>query len=102
MRGRRRRSVRSALLRCGARTTFLPEASFRCYRAVQGLLFEDLDLDEGEVRQVAEAIDLNVPAPIITLALISRLQSRDHEAFSNRLLAALRHEFGGHQFAARD
>ncbi len=59
--------------------------------------------DSGEGRwTVAEAIDLDVPAPIITLALLSRLQSRDQDAFSNRLLAALRHEFGGHGFASND
>ena len=59
--------------------------------------------DSGEGRwTVAEAIDLDVPAPIITLSLLSRLQSRDQDAFSNRLLAALRHEFGGHGFASND
>ena len=59
--------------------------------------------DSGEGRwTVAEAIDLDVPAPIITLSLLSRLNSRDQNAFSNRLLAALRHEFGGHGFASDD
>ena len=59
--------------------------------------------DSGEGRwTVAEAIDLDVPAPIITLSLLSRLQSRDQDAFSSRLLAALRHEFGGHGFASND
>ncbi len=53
--------------------------------------------DSGEGRwAVAEAIELNVPAPVITLALLQRLRSRDHESFSDRLLAALRNEFGGH------
>ena len=45
---------------------------------------------------VAEAIDLDVAAPVITLALISRLQSRDPDSFSNRMLSAMRREFGGH------
>ncbi len=59
--------------------------------------------DSGEGRwTVAEAIDLDVPAPVITLALLSRLQSRDGDAFSSRLLAALRHEFGGHGFSPGD
>jgi 6-phosphogluconate dehydrogenase len=53
--------------------------------------------DSGEGRwTVQEAIDLDVPAPIITQALIERLRSRDGEAFADRLLAALRNEFGGH------
>ncbi len=53
--------------------------------------------DSGEGRwTVAEAIDLNTPAPVITLALLERLRSRDAESFSDRLLAAMRHQFGGH------
>jgi 6-phosphogluconate dehydrogenase len=53
--------------------------------------------DSGEGRwTVAEAIDLDVPAPVITLALLQRLRSRDAESFADRLLAALRNEFGGH------
>jgi 6-phosphogluconate dehydrogenase len=53
--------------------------------------------DSGEGRwTVAEAIDLDVPAPVITLALIQRLRSRDEESWGDRLLAAMRREFGGH------
>jgi 6-phosphogluconate dehydrogenase len=53
--------------------------------------------DSGEGRwTVAEAIDLDVPAPVITLSLIQRLRSRDTESFGDRLLAAMRREFGGH------
>lgn len=53
--------------------------------------------DSGEGRwTVFEAIDLDVPAPVITLSLIARLRSRDVESFSDKLLAALRHQFGGH------
>ena len=53
--------------------------------------------DSGEGRwTVAEAIDLDVAAPVITLALLQRLQSRDPESFSNKLLSALRNQFGGH------
>ena len=53
--------------------------------------------DSGEGRwTVAEAIDLDVPAPVITLSLIERLSSRDANSFSRRLLAAMRHQFGGH------
>ena len=53
--------------------------------------------DSGEGRwTVAEAIDLNVPAPVITQALIERLRSRDDDSFADKLLAAMRNEFGGH------
>jgi 6-phosphogluconate dehydrogenase len=53
--------------------------------------------DSGEGRwTAAEAIDLDVPAPIMTLSLIARLRSRSSEAFADRLLAAMRNEFGGH------
>jgi 6-phosphogluconate dehydrogenase len=53
--------------------------------------------DSGEGRwTVAEAIDLDVPAPVITLSLLTRLRSRDEESFADRMLAALRNEFGGH------
>jgi 6-phosphogluconate dehydrogenase len=53
--------------------------------------------DSGEGRwTVAEAIDLDVPAPVISLALIARLRSRSEEAFADRLLAAMRNQFGGH------
>jgi 6-phosphogluconate dehydrogenase len=53
--------------------------------------------DSGEGRRtVAEAIALNVPAPVITAALIERLRSRDSDSFSDKLLAAMRNQFGGH------
>jgi 6-phosphogluconate dehydrogenase len=37
-----------------------------------------------------------VPAPVMTLALIQRLRSRDENAWADRLLAAMRQAFGGH------
>ena len=53
--------------------------------------------DSGEGRwTVAEAIDHDIPAPIITLALQMRFVSRDDENYSARLLAAMRNQFGGH------
>jgi 6-phosphogluconate dehydrogenase len=53
--------------------------------------------DSGEGRwTVAEAIDLDVPAPVITHSLIARLRSRDAESYADRMLAALRNQFGGH------
>lgn len=54
-------------------------------------------VDSGEGRwTVAEAIDLDVPAPIITASLIERLRSRDSDSFADKMLAAMRNEFGGH------
>jgi 6-phosphogluconate dehydrogenase len=54
--------------------------------------------DSGEGRwTVFEAIDHDVPAPVITLSLIQRFRSRrDPDSFTDRVLAALRNEFGGH------
>ena len=53
--------------------------------------------DSGEGRWTAqEAVDLAVPAPVITLSLQARFRSRQAEPFGARLLAALRHRFGGH------
>ena len=68
-------------------------------------LAEDADLsaiqgwvaDSGEGRwTVAEAIDLDVPAPVITLSLLMRLASRQDESYAAKLLAAMRNQFGGH------
>ncbi len=53
--------------------------------------------DSGEGRwTVFESIDLDVPAPVITLSLQMRFASRDEENFTARMLAALRNQFGGH------
>jgi 6-phosphogluconate dehydrogenase len=53
--------------------------------------------DSGEGRwAVAEAIDLGVSAPVITQALLERLRSRDADSFSDKLLSAMRNQFGGH------
>lgn len=54
--------------------------------------------DSGEGRwTVQEAVDLDVPAPVITLALLMRLRSRQDESYGAKLIAALRNEFGGHE-----
>jgi 6-phosphogluconate dehydrogenase len=60
--------------------------------------------DSGEGRwTVADAIAHDVPAPVITLSLIQRFRSRrDPDSFSDRVLAALRNEFGGHAVMERD
>jgi 6-phosphogluconate dehydrogenase len=53
--------------------------------------------DSGEGRwTVFESIDLDVPAPIITLSLQMRFASRDEKNYTARMLAALRNQFGGH------
>jgi len=53
--------------------------------------------DSGEGRwTVAEAVDLDVPAPVLTLALLERLSSREKDSFAYKLLAAMRNQFGGH------
>ncbi|MEG3789666.1 decarboxylating 6-phosphogluconate dehydrogenase [Lysobacter sp. CCNWLW3] len=54
--------------------------------------------DSGEGRwTVAEAIDLDVAAPVITASLLERLRSRESDSFADKLLAAMRNEFGGHK-----
>jgi 6-phosphogluconate dehydrogenase len=59
--------------------------------------------DSGEGRWTAsEAIDLAVPAPVITLALQIRFLSRQEDAFGAKVLAALRQQFGGHAVRKAD
>ena len=53
--------------------------------------------DSGEGRwTVQEAMDKDVPAPVITLSLLNRFRSRQDDSYQARVLAALRNEFGGH------
>ena len=53
--------------------------------------------DSGEGRwTIQESIDLAVPAPVIALSLQARFRSRQEQPFGNRLLAAMRNQFGGH------
>lgn len=53
--------------------------------------------DSGEGRwTVQEAIERDVPAPVITLSLLQRLRSREEENFGDKVIAALRKQFGGH------
>jgi 6-phosphogluconate dehydrogenase len=59
--------------------------------------------DSGEGRwTVAEAIELDVPAPVITLSLLMRFVSRQEDSYAARLLAALRAQFGGHAVKPAD
>ena len=54
--------------------------------------------DSGEGRwTVQQAIDTDVPAPIITLSLLERFRSRQDESYTAKVIAALRNEFGGHE-----
>jgi 6-phosphogluconate dehydrogenase len=58
---------------------------------------QDYVQDSGEGRwTVAEAIEKDVPAPLITLSLLERFRSRQEESFGAKVIAALRDEFGGH------
>jgi 6-phosphogluconate dehydrogenase len=53
--------------------------------------------DSGEGRwTVAEAIENDVPAPLITMSLLERFRSRQEESFGAKVIAALRDQFGGH------
>ena len=74
-------------------------------------LEEDQDLtdikgwvaDSGEGRwTVAEAIDLDVPAPVITMSLLMRFVSRQDDSYAAKLLAAMRNQFGGHPIQKHD
>lgn len=59
--------------------------------------------DSGEGRwTVAEAIDLDVPAPVITLSLLARFHSRQEDSFSAKVIAALRQQFGGHAVKSQE
>jgi 6-phosphogluconate dehydrogenase len=57
--------------------------------------------DSGEGRwTMEEAMQLAVPAPVLATSLIMRYQSRLPDGFSNKVIAALRNEFGGHPVKA--
>ena len=59
--------------------------------------------DSGEGRwAVQESLELDVPLPVVTLALQARFRSRQNNPFSGRMLAALRQQFGGHKVHSRD
>ena len=53
--------------------------------------------DSGEGRWTVEtALELDVPAPVITLSLLARFASRQTDSYSAKMIAALRNQFGGH------
>ena len=58
--------------------------------------------DSGEGRwTISAAIDEAVPAPVLSTALFARFCSRGEDEFSNKILSAMRYEFGGHHEKAR-
>ena len=59
--------------------------------------------DSGEGRwTVNQAVETGVSAPVITLSLMNRFRSREKDTFSDRVIAALRREFGGHAVVSKD
>jgi 6-phosphogluconate dehydrogenase len=65
--------------------------------------FEGRVADSGEGRwTIGAAIDAGVPVPVLATALFARLTSRDAADFANRVLSAMRLEFGGHAERSRD
>jgi 6-phosphogluconate dehydrogenase len=53
--------------------------------------------DSGEGRwTIVDGIDLDVPTPVITASLFARFYSRNNGEYTDRVLAALRNQFGGH------
>ena len=59
--------------------------------------------DSGEGRwTIDEAMNLSVPTPVLALSLIARYQSRQPDGFGNKVIAALRNEFGGHAVKSED
>ncbi len=73
----------------------LLEKAFKEDPALQNL--NSVVEDSGEGRwTVQQAIDTGVPVPVIAGALFERFSSKDNASFSNKVLAALRKEFGGH------
>ena len=78
--------------------SWLNELAVRAFEKDQSLsALKGFVSDSGEGRwTVQEAIDLDVPAPVITLSLLMRFRSRQDDTFSGKVIAALRNEFGGH------
>ncbi len=78
--------------------SWLLELTERALRPESG--FEEIKgevVDSGEGRwTVEEAIERAVPAPVISASLYARFASRQSDSFADKLLAALRNQFGGH------
>ncbi len=78
--------------------SWLLELAVRAFEQDPGLKdIKGYVVDSGEGKWTVEAaLELNVPAHIITGSLFNRFQSRDEDSFANKVLAALRNQFGGH------
>ncbi len=78
--------------------SWLLELAVRAFEQDPGLKdIKGYVVDSGEGKWTVEAaLELNVPAHIITSSLYNRFQSRDEDSFANKVLAALRNQFGGH------
>jgi 6-phosphogluconate dehydrogenase len=79
----------------------LAEAAFKKDAKLTGILGVVDDSGEGRWT-VDQAIEAGVSAPVITLSLMNRFRSRDANPFADRVLAALRREFGGHAVVASE
>jgi 6-phosphogluconate dehydrogenase len=78
--------------------SWLLELAVRAFEQDPGLKnIKGYVADSGEGKWTVEAaLELNVPAHVITASLYNRFQSRDEDSFANKVLAALRNQFGGH------
>jgi 6-phosphogluconate dehydrogenase len=77
----------------------LAEAAFRKDPGLEAL--QGYVEDSGEGRwTLQQAIDTGVPAPVMAASLFQRFRSRLDDSFGDKVLAALRNEFGGHAVAA--
>jgi 6-phosphogluconate dehydrogenase len=84
--------------------SWLLELAVYAFEADPGLeAIEGYVDDTGEGRwAVLDAIEKNVPAPVITLSLLQRFRSRQDDSFSAKAIAALRNQFGGHAVKGSD
>ncbi|MFC1494917.1 phosphogluconate dehydrogenase (NAD(+)-dependent, decarboxylating) [Thermodesulfobacteriota bacterium] len=79
----------------------LAEKAFKEDPKIEGI--KGYVADSGEGRwTVQQAVESGVPAPVIALSLMSRFRSQQSNSFSDRVLAALRKEFGGHEVVTSD
>ena len=74
----------------------LTAAALHADPGLEGLEGQVADSGEGRWAAIA-AIEEGVPADVLTAALFSRFSSRDRDSFANRVLSAMRLEFGGHR-----
>jgi 6-phosphogluconate dehydrogenase len=70
--------------------------AFSKNRNLDGII-DEIDSSGEGLWTVEEAIKLKLPAYVITTSLMKRFESKQNERFSNKVVAALRNEFGGHK-----